>query len=74
MKKLPHVFRWLGIGVWIVGSLSGIFYYKTILSFESLYIQTTLFVWFMILLVGFIFISIGNAIENMQNPLEEDNQ
>jgi hypothetical protein len=72
MKNLPKVFRWLGIGVWVIGSLSGILYSKTILDFESFQIQTTLFVWFMILLIGFIFISIGNAIENKQNPLVED--
>jgi hypothetical protein len=72
MKNLPKVFRWLGIGVWVIGSLSGILYSKTILDFESFQIQTTLFVWFMILLVGFIFISIGNTIENKQNPLVED--
>jgi FtsH-binding integral membrane protein len=72
MKNLPKVFRWLGIGVWVIGSLSGILYSKTILDFESFQIQTTLFVWFMILLIGFIFISIGNAIENKQNPLVEE--
>jgi FtsH-binding integral membrane protein len=72
MKILPKVFRWLGIGVWVIGSLSGILYSKTILDFESFQIQTTLFVWFMILLIGFIFISIGNAIENKQNPLVEE--
>ena len=73
MKNIPKVFRWIGIGVWVVGSISGIMYSKTILNFESVQIQTTLFIWFMILLIGFIFISIGNTIEDKQNPLEEEN-
>jgi predicted branched-subunit amino acid permease len=72
MKMLPKIFRWIGIGVWVVGSISGIFYSKSIMNFETVQIQTTLFIWFMILLIGFIFISIGNSIEIKQNPLREE--
>jgi|APHig6443717817_1056837.scaffolds.fasta_scaffold21268_3 hypothetical protein len=69
---LPKIFRWIGIGVWVVGSIVGIFYSKTIMNFENVQIQSTLFIWFMILLIGFIFISIGNSIEIKQNPLREE--
>jgi len=69
---LPKIFRWIGIGVWVVGSIAGIIYSKTIMNFESVQIQSTLFIWFMILLIGFIFISIGNSIEIKQNPLREE--
>ncbi|NTW96609.1 MAG: hypothetical protein HGB31_08330 [Erysipelotrichaceae bacterium] len=69
---LPKIFRWIGIGVWVVGSIAGIFYSKTIMNFENVQIQSTLFIWFMILLIGFIFISIGNSIEIKQNPLREE--
>jgi hypothetical protein len=69
---LPKIFRWIGIGVWVVGSIAGIIYSKTIMNFENVQIQSTLFIWFMILLIGFIFISIGNSIEIKQNPLREE--